>query len=1004
MKRIQGSIFPTDRMYVPAVCVLLLVLSSGCSLTGIFSGERPETSDDAKQIEVVAEADSVQSLPVDNGSLFAAPDTAAAAGEASHPAEDVVSSASADVWVDSVMATLDWRRCIAQLIVPFTYSDVSARTMNRMRSAVLEHGVGGVLLSRGGIADAVELIDSLQSWAATPLLISADFETGPGMRLRDALVLPSMMALAATRDTGLAYRAGRAIAEASLEIGVGQNYAPVADVNSNPLNPIINTRSFGERASLVADMAEASMRGMQDAGMIATAKHFPGHGDTHIDSHSGLPLIDVPLSRLDSIDLLPFRRLIAAGVRSVMSAHIAVPALTGDSTLPATLHAAVMDTLLRQRYGFTGLVVTDAMNMKALTRTGVTNPAVVALQAGSDILLMPGDIGQTIDSIAAAVQRGEIDSMRVLQSVRRILEAKQHVRMSAVTERNDSVRMQRRVQHNVLANRIAGQAVTLLRNDGLILPLADGQRIAVISFVRKDASDDVRNFIARLRERYPSLRELLVPRSASRSVRTQQQRWVRDSLRGVDVVVFASHITTLDGAGSIGLSAEQRHVASLIGEQGLPRVHISLGSPYVLAAIPDAEALLCSYGNDPASQDAVLSVLTGGKMPRGRLPVSIPGIAEFGDGMQQFEALPEFPDITRLSFSRVDSLITEQIRRGATPGAQLAVVYHDSLIHLRSYGRYTYEEDAPVVTDTTMFDLASLNKVVVTTTLAMQLIERGLLHLDSSVAQYLTEFGKNGKGEVTIRHLLEHSSGLPAYRFFHLQGVSGEAISDSIFAMSLRHAPGSRYVYSDIGIIVLAWVIERITGVGMDSYAKEEFFQPLGMRHTMFTPPDSLRRDCAPTEVDLRWRKRLVQGEVHDETAALLGGVAGHAGLFSTAADLSLFVRMLINGGELDGVRYLAGETIAGFTLRQSPRSSRALGWDTRSASGSSSGRYFSDRSYGHTGFTGTSIWIDPESRVGVIFLGNRVHPTRENRMLPRFRATLHDAIREAIIAGVEAP
>lgn len=914
-------------------------------------------------------------------------------------------------WTDSVLATLDWRRTVAQLLFPFSYSDRSAKTLGRIRGMTQEYGVGGVILSRGTVPDARRLIMDAQRWSEVPMLIAADFEHGPGMRLDGGLVLPSMMAMAATRQMDLVYRAGVAVGQASRAIGVTMNFAPVADVNSNPRNPIINTRAFGEEPGLVADMAEAYMRGLQDGGMLATAKHFPGHGDTHVDSHTGLPLIDASRARLDSIELHPFGRLIEAGVRAVMSGHLAVPALTGDSSLPATLSAAVMDTLLRRQLGFRGLVVTDAMNMKALTRTNIGNLPAAALRAGADVLLIPGELSETIDSISAAVTRGELDSARVRRSARRILDAKHALGlavlghsqdMAADSSANDSLACA--ASH--CATEIAEHALTMVRNTGALLPLRDSTRITVVSLVRKGMPKAAREFVTRLRSRFPHVRAIAVERRAPRD----PAPIVRDSLRDADVVLIAAHISVVNGAGSIGLSEQQRLLLDQVADTRLPRVMLSLGTPYVLEAVPTADAMLCAYGDDPASIDAVVRVLAGEISPRGRLPVSIPGIARYGEGMEYPHAtnatVPVVPEIDgsasasprfAVAFQRVDSLIQDQILRKSTPGAQLAIVRGDTVLYIRNYGHVAYDSGATVVDEHTRYDLASLTKVVVTTTAAMQLVERGRLHLDSTVASYVPAFGVRGKQHITIRNLLTHRSGLEAFRPFHQLRVDSAAVLDSILAAPLVYDPGSRTVYSDFNMIVLGRVIEQVTGMSLDAYARRHILAPLGMISSDFRPSDSLRAYCAPTEYDHHWRRRLVQGSVHDETADLLGGVAGHAGLFSTASDLARFARMLLGRGVLEGRRIVDAATISLFTSRQSTRGTRGLGWDLRSATGSSAGRYFSMHSFGHTGFTGTSIWVDPTARIAVVFLTNRVHPTRENKQLPRFRATLHDAIREAL-------
>jgi beta-glucosidase-like glycosyl hydrolase/CubicO group peptidase (beta-lactamase class C family) len=812
------------------------------------------------------------------------------------------------------------------------------------------------------------------------------------MRLSGTLELPSMMALGATRSPDLVYRAGRAVAEEARDLGFHVNYAPVADINSNPANPIINIRSFGEHRELVADLAEAYMRGMQDGGLIATAKHFPGHGDTDVDSHTGLPMIPASRTRLDSVELFPFRRLIDAGVLSVMSAHIAVPSITGDSTLPATLSRVVLDSLLHRVLGFRGLVVTDALNMKALTRTGIANIPAAALAAGADVLLMPGDVDETIDSIEAAIGRGQIDSARVLRSVRKVLGYKEWSRRHAMALDSTHTRLERRERNRRLAERIAERAATLLRNDGGVLPRAiDAQRIGVLNFVRRSVPAGAAVLKRELEQRGALVCSFTLPLRNGKGV----DAWIRDSVPGLDLLIVSSYITVAEGSGSIGLSDDQRAMLERAVASRVPVVFAVFGSPYVVAAANDVPVQLLLYGDDAPSMRAAAKVITGEIEATGMLPVHIPVHYAYGSGMSM-DVVPA-RESAAAAFAGVDRLINEKIESHAFPGAQLLVLCGDSALHARCYGALTYDSTSAPVTTETLYDLASLTKVVATTAAAMRLVDEGRLVLDSSVAHYLPEFAAGGKTDIRIRNLLLHNSGLEPYRLFYLTEKSGEALFDSIMQTATVYPTGSKTVYSDLGMITLAKVIERITGTTLDRYMREQFWHPLGMRRTMFLPPDSMRGVCAPTEIDTYWRHRLLQGEVHDENAALLGGVAGHAGVFSTAWDLAPYVRMLMQGGLLHGRRYISTETVAQFTARQSTSSTRALGWDTRSVSGSSSGHYYSMKSYGHTGFTGTSIWIDPVANMAVIFLTNRVHPTRSNKALPRFRSLLHDAVREAL-------
>ncbi|MBL0175577.1 MAG: serine hydrolase [Ignavibacteria bacterium] len=906
---------------------------------------------------------------------------------------------TASVWVDSLLHALTMREKVAQMIVPFAFSNIEGKKLRDLKSAIVEKKVGGVIISTGSVDEAKRLVDSMQGWARTPLLISADFENGLTMRLAGATEFPSLMALGATRDPALAYEAGRATAREARAVGVLQNYSPVVDVNSNPLNPIINIRSFGEDPAQVASMAEAFMRGLQDGRVIATVKHFPGHGDTETDTHIDMPVLRHSLARLDSVELLPFRRLVDAGVLSVMSGHLAVPAIDSDSARPSTLSPVMLDSLLRGSMGFRGLIVTDALNMKGVTKKYRNGGAAKhAVLAGVDVLLMPPDIDEAIDAVAGAVGSGEISEAVIDHSVRKILLYKEWLGLSArrAPDRTLADTVTNGSEHRALAERIARRAITLVKNEDALLPLAPApaRKVVLLSLLHGRDGEDAGRFTPIMDASFGGLRSFDVEAKLT----ARQRVALLDSLRGADLVIIASFINGRNGAGGVVLSEDQQALLDRAGALGKAAVLCSFGSPYVVTSMPWVRAYVCAYGSDTPSMHAARDVLLGAVHPVGTLPVSIPGIAARGEGLRfatPLSAASAMPERIAPAFAEVDALIREQIAAHAFPGAQLAVVKDGEVVHLRCYGALKYDSSA-AVSPSTMYDIASMTKVVATTTAAMKLVEEGKLDLDRTVASYIPAFGANGKQNVTVRNLLVHNSGLPAFRLYYTFCRSGKEVLDSIYASRLDYATGTRMVYSDLGIITLGKIVEAVAGISLDVYAQAMLFGPLGMAHTMFTPPESLRALCAPTEMDTVWRKRLVQGAVHDETAALLGGVAGHAGLFSTAADLARFARMLLAGGELDGARIVQASTIAQFTKRQGA-SSRALGWDTRSTAGSSAGRYFSSRSFGHTGFTGTSIWIDPDARVAVVFLTNRVHPTRENRRLIGFRAVLHDAVRQAL-------
>jgi CubicO group peptidase (beta-lactamase class C family) len=346
---------------------------------------------------------------------------------------------------------------------------------------------------------------------------------------------------------------------------------------------------------------------------------------------------------------------------------------------------------------------------------------------------------------------------------------------------------------------------------------------------------------------------------------------------------------------------------------------------------------------------------------------------------------------------RVDSIIVAAIRDSAFPGAQVVVARNGRIAYSKAFGRFTYDPNSPSVTPETMYDCASLTKVIATTSAVMKLHDEKRISLDDRVSKFIPQFSEGKKSEITLRHLLRHSSGLPPFRQLWKICPDAKFVLDTVYATSLVANPGDTTVYSDLGFITLGNIVEKVSGNPLDVYVKRNFFEPLGMTHAMFTPPKEKLDNIAPTEYDSLWRKKLVQGLVHDENAEFLGGVSGHAGLFSTASDLALFMQMLMNGGTFNGVRYMNSSTIELFTKKQSENSSRALGWDTKSPIGSSAGRLFSPSSFGHTGFTGTSIWADPERNLFVILLTNRVHPTRANSKIAKVRPAVHDAVIEAL-------
>jgi CubicO group peptidase (beta-lactamase class C family) len=565
-----------------------------------------------------------------------------------------------------------------------------------------------------------------------------------------------------------------------------------------------------------------------------------------------------------------------------------------------------------------------------------------------------------------------------------------------------------------LAREIARDAVTLLRNKNGLLPLPPDGPMHIVALLAGDTEDD-RTDVDRPGSPATSepvgayFSQLLRRRSGGCDIlRLSPGSDVRDlneavaRIRRADVAVLCLFVKVRTASGRIDLPDYLRTLATRVAETNTPLAVLAFGNPYIAGNLPDAESIMCLYGDDEPVSEAAAEALFGEIPVHGRLPVSIPGKYPFGSGLDlpQTQLRRDDPAVAGFDpedLQRVDGVVNTAIADSAFPGAQLAIVKDGLLVYDRSFGRLTYDPASRPVDEGTMYDLASLTKAIATTSAVMKLADSGKIGLDDPVAKYIPRFDSGEKAAITIRHLLLHRGGFPPFRRLWLECPDAAAVIDTIAATPLVAAPGDSTIYSDLGFITLGKIVEKVTGMTLDAFVKREFFIPLRMKNTTYVPPESLRSRCAPTEIDTAWRKSLVQGTVHDENAAFIGGVSGNAGLFSTASDLAVFMQMLINRGAYAGRRYLGEKTVTEFIGRRAPAQERWLGWDMRSSRGSSAGALFSPASFGHTGFTGTCIWADPTRNLVVIFLTNRVYPTRANLKIAGIRPAVNDAVMRAL-------
>jgi len=928
-------------------------------------------------------------------------------------------SASSSAWVEATLKKMTPREKLGQMLMVYyfgVFTSTESAEYKELLHQVEENHIGGLItgtirgplgIERGQVYPTAALTNDLQSHAKIPLLVGSDFEAGVRYRLDEGTAFPAAMALAATGDPKVAYTAGQITAIEARAAGIHWIFAPDADVNENPDNPIINIRSFGEDPNRVAEFVKQFLRGVEEHGALATAKHFPGHGDVNADSHLTPATVPGDREELERRELVPFRAAIAAGVSSIMPGHLIVPALEPDATVPATLSQKILTGVLRGELKFKGLIVTDALDMGGVMSLYPQGEAAVrAVEAGADVILQPLIPDAALAGLERALISGRIPMKRIDVSVRRILEAKSRLgldknRLVDIPSLNQKFG---RPEFAARAQAIADRGVTLLRDSQQIVPLdaTRPQRVLLVSLSADPDAYPGEVLETEIRWRVDSLKML---RADTQFVNVGTLKLPPPDT--YDVAIVALFVRVADRKGNVGLPEDQRAFVNQILATGKPAAVLAFGSPYLIERFPDARTWLAEFSTNDVSQRAVVRALFGQSAIGGQIPVTVPGIVKRGDGLRaaahpmKLEPAPAaMANRLKPSFNLLDRAVAD----GAFPGGVLAVGLGGQLL-VHPFGKMTRDAKASAVTASTIYDLASVTKAMVTTTSVMILVQQKRLDLDAPVARYLPEFSVAAKSDpdpvwrarVTVRMLLLHDSGLPAHREFYREAKSRAAILGLVLAEPLVHEPGKQVEYSDLGFILLGEIIERVAGKSLDRYAKQNIFVPLGLDDSQFNPPLKLRATIAPTEDDKTFRKRLIWGEVHDQNASAMGGVAGHAGLFSTAGDVAAFAQMILNGGIYAHHRIVSRATIEQFTARQAiGNSARTLGWDVPEDP-AATGHFFSPHSFGHYGYTGTSLWIDQERGLFIILLTNRVNPTVENIKIRQVRPALHDSVFEAL-------
>lgn len=941
-------------------------------------------------------------------------------------------------WVDSVFKTLTPDQRIAQLLMIRGYSNRDSAYVSELYKIVTELKIGGVCFFQGGPVRQAIVTNQLQSGSAVPLFIAIDAEWGLGMRLDSTMSFPKQMTLGAIRNDQYIYELGTEVARHLKRLGIHMNFAPVADINNNPNNPVINARSFGENRLRVSEKSYFYMKGMQDSGIIAVGKHFPGHGDTDIDSHYSLPIIEKSRNQIDSVELYPFKYLIDRGIQGIMVSHLRVPALDTSSKSIATLSRPILTDLLRTQMGFTGIIITDGMDMKGLVDfSDIGKVEADALLAGNDILLLPVDARIAIENIRKAIDEGyltqELIDEKCLKTLNWKYKAGLHTNQIVPLENiAEDLNKHESKLISIYAN---SRAITLLENKDARIPVMNLDELKIASLV---IGDTVVTPFQQMLSNYAPVTHFNIPKDASKA----QIDSVGNLLHPYNLILAAFLKSSDLPAKRFNVTAE---AAAFVDSLALyKKTVLSLfASPYSLAFFKNTgylDALLVSYQDNANMQELTAQAIFGGRTIDGVLPVTPSAEYAAGDGLIQDKqiriafAVPEEVMVATNDLSAVDSIMYKAIDDKVFPGGQIVVIRNGKVIINKAYGTQTFETFKPLDKND-LFDLASLTKVLGTSLMAMKLYDEKVLNLDRRLSHYYPKLRKSNKKEFTVREVMAHEARLQSFIPFHTKiqtdtlkplserlarhysikyphriadGLYGredlpDIIIDSIIKSNLLVTKG--YKYSDLGFILLAKAFEGLTDAPMNAYLSQNFYARLGLTTMGYHPRDRFALErIAPTEYDKTFRRQIIHGDVHDQTAALLGGAAGHAGLFSDALDVAIILQMLMQNGEYGGDRYLDSTTVAEFTKTQFPirGNRRGAGFDKpplNPSDPSPASALVSQASFGHSGFTGTYFWVDPAEQLVYVFLSNRVYPDAENNKLAKMniRTNVHELIYEAL-------
>jgi beta-glucosidase-like glycosyl hydrolase/CubicO group peptidase (beta-lactamase class C family) len=940
-----------------------------------------------------------------------------------------------DQWVREKISNMTLDQKVGQLFMVRAYSRDNQNEEKIINEYITKYHIGGICFFQGSPTTQARLINSYQQKASTPLFMGIDAEWGLGMRFPNSTIsYPKQLFLGAISDNKLIYEMGKEIARQCKLTGININFAPSIDINSNPSNPVIYDRSFGESPQNVTEKGFMYMKALEDHGVMACIKHFPGHGDTDEDSHYDLPVVDKTREDLDKIEFFPFRRLSSQGVGAVMVGHLHIPALDSRSNRPSSLSYNTIKKVLRDDIGYNGLIFTDAMDMKGVTHyfpSGIAEAE--AFMAGNDLILLPENLPKAVQTLKDYIQNGKISTSRLDESLERILRAKYKLGLNFIPfHPTDNI-------HELLNSnkalsikqKLSEAAITIISDKENTIPIQeiDETKIATLS-INVHQQTIFQNRAAQ----FTVTRNLhLMPNQIAQDYQQYLQ-----TLAQFDKVIVGIHTSGKQNDFSKNLPDETlRFLKELNNKTEV--IIVVFGSPYILKKLGFAKNLLINYDNDSITQDVTMQSIFGVSDITGKLPVSVNESwpVGHGEGRKSLKrlgyALPEMVGMSSDSLKKIDSIMNVMITTGAAPGGQVLIAKDGKIIHQKSYGKLA--PDGYYVSDQTIYDVASLTKILSTTISTMKLVDQGKININQPLRQYISGIDTTDKAQIVIKDILAHHAKLfpwigfyestvapsksygynpkyysgiiqseysvPVARGMFMRSDYKDSVYHQIYTSKLRESDS--YRYSDLGFFMMQKVIENQSGTALDLYVENNFYKPLGLRHTAYKPIMRFSQSSiAPTEKDDYWRLQTIQGYVHDMGAAMMGGVAGHAGLFSNSKDVAVLMQMLLNKGYYGGIQYIKPETVELFTTRHPKSTRRGLGFDMKELNLSKAKSMSSlapAATFGHTGFTGTAAWADPVNNIVYIFCTNRTYPSRHNQSFNKreYRHKIQSVIYQAL-------